>query len=90
MSEIKPIIERERFFGGEQKIYKFPNNYGASVVNGFGTYTEEGEWELAVIKFEPNSDEFNLTYDTPITDDVIPNLSTEEVQEILIKIKDLE
>ena len=96
--KIEPVIEREHPAGnGIQKIYRFENNYGASVVQFktisefFSSYTDdETEWELAVIKFnsEDNLD-FDLIYNTPITDDVIGHLKEEEVQKILNKIKKL-
>jgi hypothetical protein len=35
--------------GSVQKVYKFPNGYGASVVKGSFTF---GLWELVMIKFD--------------------------------------
>ena len=75
--------------GGEQIIYKFDNNFGASVVrHSFSYGREEGLWELAVPEFK--GDDWSLTYDTVITDDVIGHLSEEDVSELLIKIEKLE
>lgn len=94
----KPVIDRLHPIGnGFQKIYHFPNNYGASVVRfkllgRFGSYTtDESEFELAVLKFAKlnNHEDFKLTYETPITDDVIGHLKIKEVEEILNKIKNL-
>lgn len=105
MKIIKPYKERIHSSGsGIQKLYKFPNGYGASVVrftlpmkafmradpNGmeYGSYTNnEDEWELAVIKWE--DDDYKLTYDTPITDDVMGYLGSKEVEDILKRIADL-
>ena len=70
----------------EQFIYKFPNGYGASVIRFPGTYGySEGLWELAVIKFSDNNDcdDFELVYDTPITDDVLGFLDVDDVSEVL-------
>ena len=83
---------------GFQKIYRFPNNYGASVVRfkmpvggGYGSYTnDETEFELAVIKFEgKDNNDFKLTYETPITSNVIGYLKEKDVEKILNKIKKL-
>jgi hypothetical protein len=63
---------------GIQKLYKFPNGYGASVVKHKGSYGyAQGLWELAVL--------FNgeLCYDTEITSDVIGHLNDPEVDNIL-------
>ena len=69
-----------------QKIYKFPNGYGASVVCSPYSYGGDmGLWEIAVFDKEGN-----LTYETPITDDVIGHLNDDEVIEVLNKIKELE
>lgn len=91
------IIEKKHPVGdGIQKIYRFPNGYGASVVrfkigDRYGSYTNnEKEWELAVIEFNnEDKEEFSLTYDTPITNDVIGHLTDEEVIEKLKQIKEL-
>jgi hypothetical protein len=92
-----PLKELPRF-KGIQKIYRFENGYGASVVRsklegieGYGTYTDnENEWELAVIKFNGDAfNDFKICYDTKITDDVIGHLLEDEVEDILKRIKKL-
>ena len=88
-----PLFERPHTagMGGVQKIYRFPNGYGASVVRFPYSYGYElGLWELAVIKFNgKGADAYSLTYETDITDDVIGHLSGDEVDEILSKIEGL-
>jgi len=72
------------FGNGEQKIYKFPNGFGASVIRGEHTYGGSVElWELAVLEGE------DLCYTTPITDDVLGYLEWSEVEKLLDKIKNL-
>lgn len=74
---------------GEQRIYKFANGYGASVVRFFGSYgVEHHKLELAVLVFE--GDSWKLTYETPITNDVIGHLSPDEVNATLTQIEALE
>ena len=73
---------------GFKHRFKFDNNYGASVIKHYGSYGyEEDLFELAVLYFE--DDIPHLTYTTPITDDVIGNLTNEEVLELLERIKNL-
>jgi len=68
-----------------QKIYSFPNGYGASVIKGPYSYGgPDGKWELAVLK----NDE--ICYDTPITDDVVGRLNDPEVDRLLRQISQLE
>jgi len=79
------LIETNQHMGGIQKVYKFPNGYGASVIKHKGSYgADKGLWELAVL--------FNdeLCYDTEITDDVIGHLNDPEVDNILRQIDKLE
>lgn len=85
------VIELKRR-GGTQRIYRFDNGYGASVVRFPGTYGyEDGLWELAVIRFVDDSmSKFYLVYDTPITDDVLGRLPEEEVERVLKEIEALE
>ena len=69
------LVENNNVNGGTQRIYKFPNGYGASVIRHQGSYGfKNGLWELAVL--DSSGD---LCYSTPITDDVIGHLSDEEV-----------
>ena len=68
--------------GGIQHVFRFGNGYGASVVRFKYSYGgDRGLWELAVIKF--NGDDWSLTYQTPITGDVIGNLAEDEVGQLL-------
>jgi len=85
------VLERKHSLGGVQKIYRFENGYGANVVcTPFSYGGPEGLWELAVIKFKDSSaTNFELTYNTPITNDVIGYLTWEKVEEILKQIEAL-
>lgn len=68
--------------GGTQKIIRFSNGYGASIVNHSFSYGTE----MAVIQFsnsDSNINNFHICYDTPITDDVLGHLSEEDVQHYL-------
>ena len=67
-------------FESGQNIYRFENGYGASVVPE--AYPDQ--YELAVLDSEDN-----ITYKTPITDDVIRYMSEQEVQETLKQISEL-
>ena len=71
----------------------FPNGYGVSVVQfttpfGAGSYgAEEGLYELAVIKgVEEN---WEICYDTEVTNDVIGYLTEDEVGEVLMQVENL-
>lgn len=69
--------------GGKQWKFRFPNGFGASVINdGYGR--ERGLYELAVLDSAGH-----LTYDTPITDDVLGFLSEAEVAAALDRIEAL-
>lgn len=83
------VFERERpIQESVQRVYKFDNGYGASVIKGKHTYGgSEGLWELAVIQW--NEDNYELTYDTPITDDVIGYLTEDKVKYYLKQIEEL-
>lgn len=73
--------------GSPQEIYRFPNGYGASVIEGGFA---RGGRELAVLKFnDSKSGSYELTYDTPITDDTEGWLSEVDVESLLDRIADL-
>lgn len=70
---------------GEQHIYRFDNGYGASVIRSEYSYGgPQGKFELGVVQFD--GDDFELTYDTPVTDDVLGWLDVPEVAELLARI----
>ena len=74
--------------GGTQALYFFKNGYGASVVqHSFSYGGDEGFWELAVITGD--IDNYQLNYDTPITNDVLGYLTERDVDEVLDKIENL-
>lgn len=87
--EFKPHSMGDGLHG---KIF-FDNGYGVSVVRfkigeRYSSYTNnENEWELAVLF--GNEKEWELTYDTPITNDVVGWLSSEDVSEIMKKVQGL-
>ena len=68
----------------EQRVYRFPNGYGASVVRGQYTYGGPALWELAVIKWSGAS--WEITYETPITSDVEGWLDDAKVEALLVEI----
>jgi hypothetical protein len=84
------IVSKGKHPVNSQIIFKFPNNYGASVVLGPHTYGgSDGLFELAVVEFDPMTNEYSICYNTPITDDVLGCLMYDEVLEYLYKIKNL-
>lgn len=81
----QPHIERPHPArrGGVQRIYKFDNGRGASVVRFYGSYGyEQGLWELAVLLFEPNGN-WSIDYTTPVTDDVLGYQSDDDIEAVL-------
>ena len=78
------LKETKEVMDGVQKLYSFPNGYGASVIKHKGSYGgDQGLWELAVLKGE------ELCYNTPITDDVLGRLNDPEVDDYLRQISQL-
>ena len=72
--------------GGVQRLYRFDNGYGASVIRHSGSYgNDKGLWELAVIRYT-DGDKYVLDYSTPITDDVIGYLDEDEIIALLVRI----
>jgi hypothetical protein len=70
--------------GGIRAVHTFPNGFGVSVINASFSYGgDKGLFEMAILFKD------RLTYDTPLTDDVLGNLTEEEVSEYLAKVEAL-
>jgi hypothetical protein len=79
------FIPHSTGMGGVMSRIIFDNGYGASIVCTPHTYGgDKGLYEMAVLDSEGM-----LTYDTPITDDVIGYLRPEDVTDVLAKIQQL-
>lgn len=79
---------RDSLLGGVQHIHRFKNGYGASVIRNQYSYGgSSGKWELAVIKFD--GDEWDLVYNTHITDDTLGWLDDDDVIKLLVEISRL-
>lgn len=86
MKTFKDLVFEDRPYDmGIASRIQFDNGYGASVVKGPYTYGgNNGLYEMAVL--DSNG---NLTFDTPITNDVIGYLSEDEVTNYLKQIQEL-
>ena len=83
------VTTKTGHFGGYQKLYRFSNGYGASVINDGISYGGEKLEGLAVIQWNENGDDWGICYSTPITDDVLGRLNPQEVEELLKQIEAL-
>jgi hypothetical protein len=74
----------------------FDNGYGISVVrfkipllDGYGSFTDnEEEWECAILRLKDG--EWEVCFDTSITDDVIGYLLADDVTDLMFKIQSLD
>lgn len=83
--EVAPWKTVDRKAMGEQHVYRFANGYGASVIRGPYTYGgPEGLYELGVIVFD--GDNWELTYETPLTSDVVGHLDVPGLAATLVRI----
>ena len=70
-----------------QVVFKFPNGYGASLIQGKYSYGgNDNLFEIAVLTF-PSESGWEICYDTEITDfDVLGYLTEDQVYDTLNKI----
>tara|TARA_B110000208_G_C11645368_1_gene386010 strand:+ start:418 stop:735 length:318 start_codon:yes stop_codon:yes gene_type:complete len=79
LGSIEELTVERRYFG-------FLNGFGASIMR----FNDDMMWELAVLECTSvENDEWSITYDTAITDDVIPHNSECEIASLLNKISNL-
>ena len=81
------IIDERSINGGVQKIYKFDNGYGASVVKHLFSYGgTQGLWEMALLSFDDLS--WHITYHEDFANGGVAGyLSDKDVLELLEWIK---
>lgn len=73
---------------GVQAKHFFDNGYGVSIIKSSHSYGgSAGLYELAVLK--GLEEDWEICYDTPITDDVIGNQSEQEIETLLQEVKNL-
>lgn len=71
---------------GFQYLKFFDNGYGVSIIKNDMSYGHElGLWELAVIK--GNMEDYDICYDTPITDNTIGFLNEQEVNDLVDQVE---
>ncbi len=84
MKTFKDLVFITNALNGRSATINFRNGYGASVITGHGSYTSaESPYEIAVLYKD------DITYNSPITNDIIGFLKEHEVTEIMAKIKNL-
>ena len=87
VDKFKQSLVDEDHDWGHHYIFRFPNNYGASVVRNPASYgNAQGLWEMALIFFDEDGD-WDLTYERDFDDDVKGYLTDNDVIELLKKIK---
>ena len=89
------LIREYALFNGTQRLYRFENDFGASVVQHMFSYGGNNDlYELAVIRWNSRPEitpvEWTCCYSTPITKDVIGYLKEDQVNTILSFIKKLD
>ena len=76
---------RHRLPDTERLVVKFGNSMGASIIRGPGSYGgDSGLFEVAVLDSDGE-----LTYATPVTDDVLGYLTPDGVRDVLRRISEL-
>ena len=88
-SQLGAKVKEDTLHGGVHFVILFDNGFGASIVrNPFSYGGGDGYFELAVIK--GTLEEYDLVYDTPITNDVLGWLDLNDIPEILDDISKLD
>ena len=82
---LRPEFDYENGAPGAQIYYRFPNGYGASIINHKYSYGNE----LVVLRFDRKTGRPAIIYDTPVTDTVIGYLNNRTLGDVLAKIEAL-
>lgn len=86
----KYLIGENNIYGGVQFIYKFDNSFGASVIKHKKSIGYDNDlWELAVLRFDTKHIR-GICFDSGITQNVLTNLTNDDVLTYLNKIEKIE
>jgi hypothetical protein len=87
----KYIVDLNAINHGMGVVFRFDNEYGISLVcHSFSYGNKNDEFEIAIIKFNSEDNKnWNICYDTDITNDVLGYQSKEDVIEIIQKVINL-
>lgn len=84
MKTFKNLVFKPHPIGdGVQARMDFKNGYGVSVIKFNGSYGYPNFWEVAVMY------KGSLTYDTPITDDVLGWQTEDDVTNVMKQVQQL-
>ena len=84
-------ILEHKIFNGIQKIYRFPNEYGASVIKHDYSYGNRlGLWETGLLRFNDEGAYQLTTLEPYFEDGLIGYLDDAEVLKLLNWIKNIE
>ena len=83
MKTFEDLKFKDHPLGGVQSRMTFDNGYGVSVIKTPYSYGgPKGKYELAVLDSEGN-----ITYDTPVTNDVLGYLSENGVTDAMLEVQ---
>lgn len=67
--------------GGKIAQCRFPNDYGLSVINGEGAYCTADTFDVTILH------DGGITYNTPLTNDVLSSQSKEDINLLIKEVK---
>ena len=72
---------------GMQVLFRFPNDYGISLVcHSFSYGNDDNEFEIAIINYDSeDNDDCDIFYTTKLTQDVLGYQSKEDVIDVIQK-----
>ena len=81
------IIDINSYNKGMQILFRFPNNYGISLVcHSFSYGNDDNEFEIAIINYDSeDNDDWDICYTTKLTQDVLGYQSKEDVIDVIQK-----
>lgn len=73
--------------GYRREVYRFPNNYGASVLRAPERFNPSGKWEVVVLRFRSADNmDYVLDFKSPIPYEEMKNLTYSDVEKVLERI----